>query len=118
MIGALRSSIHGLLADPPACPHCGSGDVRRSHQPSRLAPLGLCRLRCRACQGLFFLRASQVAAAEARAAEYPHAGRHKHHARPPSPAEAGEPAAPADPVDLEAIERQLAAARAHLQKRE
>ena len=117
MIGTLRSFIHGLLTDPPACPHCGSADVRRSHQPSRLAPLGLYLLRCRACQGLFFLRSRQVLAAEARAASYfngHHRGTHHgsgHHVRPPSPVE---PVEPVDSVDLDSIERQLAAARERL----
>lgn len=116
MIGALRSYIHGLLANPPACPHCGSVDVRRSHQPSRLAPLGVVLLRCRACHGLFFLRSSQLKVAEERAAEYFHAhGREKHHrgrhsVHPPAAVEPGEP------IDLEALERELAAARERLKR--
>jgi hypothetical protein len=87
----------------------------------------LCLLRCRACQGLFFLRSRQVLAAEARAAEYfhgHHRGKHHgsgHHVRPPSPVEPVEPVEPVDrvePVDLDSIEHQLAAARERLLLRE
>lgn len=126
MFAAVRSFVHGLLAHPPGCPRCGSADLRRSHRPSPLARLNVYRYRCRACEALFFMRASQMLAAQERefsegdAAEHSARSRRRHDTGPgqdPGPAEPT-PARAAPPVDLEAVERDLAAARARALRQE
>ena len=51
------------------CPHCGSLDVRRSHTSFGLDRIGFHRCRCRACDGLFWLRSAQLEAVRARRRE-------------------------------------------------
>lgn len=122
MFAAVRSFVHGLLAHPPGCPRCGSADLRRSHRPSPLARLNVYRYRCRGCEALFFMRAGQMLAAQERYREFFQGDEAECSARPrrrrrsaqdhdPGPAEPM-PARAAPPVDLEAVERDLAAARA------
>jgi hypothetical protein len=48
------------------CPHCGSLDVRHSHTSFGLDRIGFHRCRCRACNGLFWLRSAQLEAVRAR----------------------------------------------------
>ena len=97
------------------CPHCGSLDVRRSHTSFGLDRIGFHRCRCRACDGLFWLRSAQLEAVRARRreAEASPNGR----AAPPEPGTpppGGErPSAPPAPgTDLSALDDELARRRA------
>lgn len=103
MLAAVRCLIHGLLADPPACPRCASADAKRSRRPSRWSAVGLVRCRCRACGSRFYLSESQAARLPERVEDV--TGRPENGPRTRR-------RDTAEPVDLEAIERQIAQARA------
>jgi hypothetical protein len=136
VIGTVRHFIHALLANPPACPRCGSADVRLSHHVSPLARLGILRCRCRACEALFSIRSSQAPLAQQQARDYfadPAGHRRSSSRRRGNGDDADREHEEADaaaepltgvagereiegrrrpPVDLEALDRDIAAARA------
>ena len=97
------------------CPHCGSLDVRRSHTSFGLDRIGFHRCRCRACDGLFWLRSAQLEAVRARRLEVE--GPQGRGAAPPEPGAAppGDERPPAPPrpaTDLSALDDELSRRRA------
>lgn len=118
MIGAVRFFINRLLSRSAGCPHCGSGDLRLSQRPSPFARLGIERCRCRDCHRHFLRRKPRMLVPQEPFAEDVHGGGHargrharRHHrddTRPPAPTQRRPP----EPIDLGAIERRLAEARA------
>jgi hypothetical protein len=90
-----------------SCPRCGSDDVRLSHRSFGLDRIGLHRCRCRACRVHFWLLGRQLQAVVTRRRQDLEA-----------PAEPAVPARPlkdqfaaARPVDLDALDQELARKR-------
>ena len=98
-----------------SCPYCASADVRSSHTSFGLDRIGLHRVRCRSCNGLFWLRRAGLEAARARRHELFDAPvREEEPAeRParPMPALDAEMAATPGAPDLDALDRDLAGRR-------
>jgi hypothetical protein len=105
------------------CPHCGSLDVHRSHTSYGLDRIGFHRCRCRACNGLFWLRSAQLEAVRARRLEVegsPGAGASPGQSRPtpgpdvpaPAPDEPTAAQAPRPVADLSALDDELSRRRA------
>jgi hypothetical protein len=105
------------------CPHCGSLDVHRSHTSYGLDRIGFHRCRCRACNGLFWLRSAQLEAVrvrrrEAEAQQAP--GTAPGESRPtpgpdvpaPAPDEPTAAQAPRPVADLSALDDELSRRRA------
>jgi hypothetical protein len=114
VLQALRAVFAGLVSPGTRCPRCGSEDVRPSRRPFVLDAAGIHRWRCRTCDRYFLLRHSQ-ARIEPRvsrtAAEARPAGAAPPAARPPD-------LKPPGGHDLEALDRDIAAIRADLFKRQ
>jgi hypothetical protein len=120
VIGAVRFFISRLLSRSAGCPHCGSADLRLSQRPTPFARLGIERCRCRDCHRHFLRRTRRMLVPQEPFAEDVRGGGHergrharRHHRDHTRPA-AETQGRPPESIDLGAVERRLAEARARI----